>query len=140
MRFFLFLCLLSLSTYAQHSSQPEKESSNDLRFGTVMFSLQDLEEEATYWLERTPSEDYFLRMKEDKEEKLQKLSSKDAKKLDQEFAAKFLKCAYELPPSPEGCKASLRLLMKGEEQDICGKDDKKTQEFTSFTKDLRKRF
>lgn len=141
MRFLLLLLVLSIPAFAQHSSQPEKESSDDLRTGLTMFSIDDLDEETKYWLERTPNLDYLLRMKEDDEdEKLVKLSTRDAKKLDMEFASKFLKCMYELPPSPEGCKVTLRLSMKGEPQDICGKDEKKAQEIESFVKGLAKRF
>jgi hypothetical protein len=140
MRLLLLLIFLSLPTFAQHSSQPDKESASDLRSGLIMFSIFDIEEETTYWLERTSSDDYFLRMKEDDKEKIQKLSSRDAKKLDMEFASKFLKAMYELPPSAEGCKASLKLNMKGEGQNICAKDDKKTQEFVPFAKALAKRF
>lgn len=140
MRFLLFAFFLSFSGHAQHSQQPEKESSSDLRNGILMFSIHNVEDNVTYWLERTPSEDYFLKMKEKSEEKLTKLSSKDAKKLDLDFSSKFLKTQYELPSSPEGCKALLQLSMKGEPQEICGKDEKKTQEFLPFAKELSKRF
>ena len=105
-----------------------------------MFSMEDIGEETTYWLERTAGGDYFLRMKEDEDEKLLKISSKEAKKMDMDFASKFLKLQYELPPSPEGCKATIRLEMKGELQDVCGKDEKKTQEITPFMKEVAKRF
>ncbi len=69
-----------------------------------------------------------------------KVSAKEAKKLDMDFASKFLKCQYELPPSEEGCKVTLRLSMKGESQDVCRKDEKKAQEINPFLKDLTKRF
>jgi hypothetical protein len=140
MRVLFLLLLVSSQVFAQHSSQPEKESSTDLRSGNVLFSLEDIEDEKTFWLERTPSMDYFLRLKDEDDEKILKISSREAKTLDMEFASKFLKCQYELPPSPEGCKATLRLNMKGEGQNICGKDEKKTQEFTPMLKDLGKRF
>jgi hypothetical protein len=140
MRFLLIFFLVSFSAFAQHSSQPEKESFEDLRSGNIMFSIQDVGEEITLWLERTASLDYFLRLKEDDEEKLLKISAKEAKKLEMDFASKFLKCQYELPPSEEGCKVTLRLSMKGEGQDVCRKDDKKAQEIAPFLKDLVKRF
>lgn len=139
MRFLFLIFILSLPVFSQ-TQQPEKESKDDLRAGLVMFSIEDVGEETTYWLERTTGQDYFLRMKEDDDEKIMKISSKDAKKLDMEFASKFLKLMYELPPSPEGCKVTLRLTMKGETQDMCGKDEKKAQEMVPFMKDVAKRF
>lgn len=140
MRFLFLIVFLSYGALAQHSSQPEKESAEDLRSGLTIFSIEDVGEETTIWLERTASLDYFLRMKEEDEEKLLKVSAKEAKKLDMDFASKFLKCQYELPPSEEGCKVTLRLSMKGESQDVCRKDEKKAQEINPFLKDLAKRF
>lgn len=139
MRFLFLIFILTLPAFSQ-TQQPEKESKDDLRAGLVMFSIEDIGEDTTYWLERTTGQDYFLRMKEDDDEKIMKISSKDAKKLDMEFASKFLKLMYELPPSPEGCKVTLRLTMKGENQDMCGKDEKKAQEMLPFMKDVAKRF
>lgn len=139
MRFLFLIFILSLPVFSQ-TQQPEKESKDDLRAGLIMFSMEDIGEDTTYWLERTTGQDYFLRMKEDDDEKIMKISSKDAKKLDMDFASKFLKLMYELPPSPEGCKVTLRLTMKGETQDMCGKDEKKAQEMVPFMKELAKRF
>lgn len=137
---YIFSIALSFSVFAQHSSQPAKESSDDLRDGQTMFKIHDVNEGTDIWLERTASQDYFLRMKESKDEKLIKLAAREAKKLDMEFASKFLKCQYELPPSEEGCKVSLKLTMKGDVQEICGKDEKKAQEIYPFAKNLQKRF
>ncbi len=139
MRFLFLFILLTQFAYSQ-TQQPEKESKDDLRAGLIMFSIEDIGEDTIYWLERTTGEDYFLRMKEDDEDKIMKISSKDAKKLDMDFASKFLKLMYELPPSPEGCKVTLRLTMKGEGQDVCGKDEKKAQEILPFMKEVAKRF
>lgn len=139
MRFLILLVLLSLPVFSQ-TPQPEKEAKDDLRTGLIMFSIEDIGEDTIYWLERTAGEDYFLRMKEDDDEKILKISSKDAKKLDLDYASKFLKLMYELPASPEGCKVTLRLTMKGEDQDVCGKDEKKAQEIIPFMKDIAKRF
>lgn len=140
MRFAVIFFFLSLSAFAQHASQPAKESTADLRTGIVMFSIEDKEEDALYWLERTANLDYFLRMKMDDEEKILKIDTRDAKKLDMDFASRFLKCEYELPPSPKDCEVTLRLSMKGEIQNICTKDEKKTQEMKPFLKALIKRF
>lgn len=138
---FLFCLLMIVSVaFAQHSSQPQKESVSDLRAGLEMFRIVNIKEGSEVWLERTSNMDYFLRIKNEDEEKIQKITTKDAKKLDMDFASKFLKCQYELPASPEGCKVTLRLSMKGEGQDVCEKDDQKSQEFAPFLEELIKRF
>lgn len=139
---FLFFLLISFSIgFAQYSDQPQKESVSDLRSGIEIFRINNLTDETEVWLERTPNLDYFLRMKKDgDEEMISKMTSKEAKKLDMEFASKFLKCQYELPPSPENCKVTLKLTLKGEKQDVCGKDEKKSQEIAPFLKELQKRF
>jgi hypothetical protein len=140
MRFFILTCLISFPALAQHSAQSAKESSEDLRTGSVMFSILDMGDKSMVWLERTASMDYFLRRKHDGDDQILKISGSEAKKLDREFAGKFLKCQYEFAPSPDGCQVTLRLTMKGEGQDICGKDDKKAQEIEPFAKAIRKRF
>lgn len=139
---FLFFLLTTISVcFAQYSDQPQKESVSDLRSGVEIFRINNLSEETEVWLERTPNMDYFLRMKkDDDEEMISKITSKEARKLDMEFASKFLKCQYELPPSPENCKVTLKLTLKGEKQDVCGKDEKKSQEIAPFLKALQKRF
>jgi hypothetical protein len=141
MRFLLLIIFFTGTSLAQDSSQPEKESVFDLRYGREVFRIVDVQEETEVWLERTSNLDHFLRMKvDDEEEKIQKISSMDAKKLDKEFAKRFFKCQYELPPSEAGCKVTLRLTMKGEGQDVCRKDDGKTQEIRPFLNGLVKRF
>lgn len=141
MRFLILMLFFANVAYSQHSDQPQKESSSDLRTGIVVFSIEDKEAETETWLERTAGLDYFLKSRDDDDkERIQKITTKDAKKLDMEFASKFLKCQYELPPSPEGCKVTLRLTMKGENLDVCGKDEKKAQEIVPFLKELHKRF
>lgn len=140
MRFAFLFLIMSLSVRAQHASQPLKESANDLRVGIVMFSIEDLDKKAEYWLERTANLDYFLRMKKGEDERILKVDTRDAKKLDMDFASRFLKCEYELPPSAEKCEVTLRLTMKGESQKICEKDEKKTQEMMPFLKALIARF
>jgi hypothetical protein len=132
--------LLSFSAHAQHASQPMKESTDDLRSGLIMFSIEDLKRGTTLWLERTANLDYFLRWKDKKDEKIIKVAGRDAKQFDREFASKFLKCQYELPSSSEGCKVTLRLIMKGERQDICEKDEKKAQEILPLAQKLETRF
>lgn len=137
----LLILLMSLSVLAQHSEQPEKESNTDLRSALVLFSVEDLKEEKTIVLERTPHLDHFLRIKsDDSEELIRKVDRKDAKKLEMDFASRFLKTQYELDTLPGDCKIVYRLVLKGEGQDICKKDDKKGQEIKPFIQALNKRF
>ncbi len=139
MHYILFILTLISTSFAQNS-QPQKESSADLRNGIVVFSVEDIARETTIWLERTQGLDYFLKIKIEDEEKIQKVTTKEAKSLDADFASRFLKCQYEHPVSEPGCRVTLRLTLKGDSQDICKKDDKKTQEIVPFFKDLEKRF
>lgn len=140
MHFLLFIFILSFCAVAQSNSQPPKESTDDLRAGIILFSIEDLNQKAIYWLERTASLDHYLRMNEGKNEKILKVSSKEARKMEMDFATKFLKCQYELPPSKEDCKVTLRLTMKGDSQDVCVKDEEKAQEMKPVLKELEKRF
>ena len=140
MHLLILVSLLALPVYAQHSSQPEKEATHDLRAGHTMFSVTDVDSEKTFWLERTPGLDYFLHLKVGSEQKMLKLASTQAKKLDQEFASKFLGFQYSEPPPEEGCKVWLKLNMKGEGLNVCAKEDKKTQEIAPFVKALAKYF
>ena len=70
MHYILFIFILVSTSFAE-SSQPQKESTADLRNGMVMFSVEDIAEETTIWLERTQGLDYFLKIKiEDEEHKI----------------------------------------------------------------------
>jgi hypothetical protein len=140
MRLFLLMFLI-FSAFAQDTTQPPKEELADLRGTQVVFSIENLSSDRKIWLERTANLDHFLRMQEDDQgEKTQKISTKDAKKMDLEFSAKFLKCQYELSFTSGDCDVTLRLTLKGETQDVCKKDDKKTQEIIPFFNELQKRF
>lgn len=136
---FVIFGFLSFAS-AQYSEQPLKESSHDLRTQTVLFSVDDKNESRIVILERTNNEDYFLRLKDDGKESIKKISGREAVRLDREFANKFLKCQYELPAFEGECSVTLRLTLKGEIQDLCEKEDKKTQEVVPFVSDLVKRF
>jgi hypothetical protein len=126
--------------YGQHSEQPEKESASDLRNQNVLFSVSDLGSKKTYQLERSPNYEYLLRSVSKGEDDVRKISSKDALSLDRQFSSKFLRCQYEIPTAEGPCVATLRLTMKGEDLEICSKDDKKSQEMAPFVQDLSKRF
>lgn len=140
MRILLLTLIMSLPVLAQHSEQPQKENTDDLRTSTVLFSIEDVKEKRLYWLERTPALDHFLRMKKGTKEVLMKADSRDAKKLDMNFAAGFLRCQYELPSVEGKCDVLYKLNMKGEEQEICAKDEKKSQEMRPILQELSKRF
>ncbi len=136
----LIILLFSFAVYAQSPDQPVKESSTDLRNQLDMFQIDDVKSGKTFILFRTNQLEHYLRLKNDKDETLRKVDTKDAKKLDTEFASRFLKAQYEIPSEKGDCKVMLRLIMKGEEQDICEKDEKKTREVAPFVDELSKRF
>ena len=106
----------------------------------LMFQIEDVRLGRFIWLERTPDLDYFLKFKTNETEKIQKVASNEAKKLDFEFASRFFKCQYEIPPSEERCEVTLRLNLKGDSQEICDKDERKTQEISPYFKNLEKHF
>lgn len=132
--------LLVTSAVAQHSEQPLKEDSSDLREEQVIFSIEEVGKNKTWFLERSPSFTNVLRKVEKDDETVRKIDGRVAQKLDRDFASRFLKCQYEIATVEGDCKVTLRLTMKGESQDICEKDDKKSQEITPFVEDLSKRF
>lgn len=136
----LLFCLFVLPAFAQHSEQPTKEPTTDLRDQTVVFSIEDVQKGRIFFLEKTPSSMSLLRKKEGNKDDIRKIDRRLAEKLDREFAGRFLKCQYEIPASEGECKVTLRLTMKGEGQEICSKDEKKTQEITSFVDELNQRF
>ncbi|HXH76555.1 MAG TPA: hypothetical protein VNJ08_16405 [Bacteriovoracaceae bacterium] len=139
---YIFMVLIaSFMALAQHSEQPQQESNSDLRSAMVLFSVEDISNEKTIILERTPHLDHFLRLKEEKDkEVIRKIDSRDAKKMEMDFASRFLKTQYELDTLPGNCKVVYKLVLKGESQDICKKDDKKGQEIAPFMQALNKRF
>jgi hypothetical protein len=139
---FIILLLGTLSTFAaaQYSEQPLKESTSDLRSQTVLFSIEIPDDKKTYALERTASEDFFLRLKYKGNESIRKVAGREATRLDREFSSKFLKSQYEISSKEGSCEVSIRLVMKGEGQEICEKDELKSQEFKPFVDGLAKRF
>ena len=140
MKLVLFCLIISTHIFGQSSNQPTKESSLDIRTNLVLFSMADLSLEKVIWLERTANLEYSLRMKQKDEVKILKISSREATRIDREFASKFLKCQYELPLAPKDCEATLRLKMKSEYQEICNKEDQKTREINSLFQKLNRLF
>ncbi len=136
----LIFILFSLSVFAQSPEQPAKENTTDLRNYLLIFRIEDVKSGKVYQLDRTAVAEHYLRLIDGKEEELRKVDSKDAKKLDMDFASKFIRIQYEIAAIEGKCSVTLRLHMKGEEQDICEKDEKKSQEVATFITDLAKRF
>ncbi|MES2527146.1 MAG: hypothetical protein V4598_08655 [Bdellovibrionota bacterium] len=139
MKIFAFFLLMT-TAIAQHSEQPVKEDSSDLREETLVFSIEEVGKDKSWLLERSPSFTNVLKKKVKDEETVRKIDGRVAQKLDRDFASRFLKCQYEIPAVEGDCKVTLRLIMKGESQEICEKDDKKSQEILTFVEDLSKRF
>ena len=140
MHVFIMTLFLSLSAFAQHAEQPQKENTEDLRSSTIIFSVEEVDSGKIFLLERTPNLDHFLRFKQKEDESIKKTDTRDAKKLDQDFAARFIRCQYEIASTEGKCEVVYKLHMKGEDQEICKKDDKKSQEILSFVQQLKKRF
>jgi hypothetical protein len=140
MRLFLFCFILASHALGQNANQPQKESHLDIRSSSVLFSIVDLDLNKVIWLERTVNLEYFLKMKLKDQERILKLSGKEASSIDREFASGFLKCQYELPESRKDCEVILRLKMKSEAQEICKKEDEKTRLTRTLFQKLDKLF
>ena len=136
----LLILAFSSAAFGQYSEQPLKESSSDLRSQTVLFSLEIPKEKKTYQLERSANESYFLRLIEGNKVSIRKIASREATRLDRDYASGFLKCMYEIPAEKGKCQVTLRLNMKGESQEICEKDDKKYQEISVLMTKISKFF
>jgi hypothetical protein len=140
MKSLIISMLFSSFVFAQYSEQPAKESNEDLRHNHLIFSLEESQDNAFFALERTPALGHYLRYKKNDEVQITKVDSADAQGLDMNFARHFLKIQYEIPTVEGDCKVTLRLNLKGEKQEVCEKDEKKTQELATFLKELKKRF
>jgi hypothetical protein len=130
------LLLLPLWACAQHSAQPAKEDNSDLRDASALFRIEDVQAKRVIVLERSS----HLRKVEKEGETVRKISGQESAKLDREFAARFIRVQYELEEVSGACEITLRLNMKGEEQELCRKDEKKTREIQTFVDELEKRF
>ena len=125
---FLFMHL----SLAFTTDQPVAEPASDLRGRFVMFSVDVLEGERTFALEKTVNGEYFLKQKYNKAMQLVKIAGREAVKLDRAFSTHFLSCQFEIPEVSGDCKVTLRLNLRGESQDICLKDEQKTRKIMSF--------
>lgn len=141
MKYLFFLMIMTQAVMAQHhAEQPLPEDTEDARANFIVFEISDKDKNKTFTLERSPYFDHFLRYKDRKNEKLQKADSKLAKNLDGEFSALYLKAMYEMASKKGQCREAFRLSLRGEAQQICQKEDQKTQMIKSFIQLLEKQF
>lgn len=137
----LLVLLMLSSLYAQSPEQPAKEESHDLRNNQLtIFRIEEVKTGKIYQLERNVLLDHYLKLTNGNDEELRKVDTRDAKKLDMDFAGRFIRIQYEIPSVDGACKVTHRLAMKGDEQEVCEKDEKKSQEVASFLQELAKRF
>ncbi len=134
---FLIISIILNFSYAQYPGQPEKESSTDLRSRFQLFRLEIVQDQIYYQLERSSNEEYFLTTQTNKQKSLTKITRVHAIKLDQLFSSEFLKAEFEILAKEGPCEVTLRLTMKGQEQQICKKDDEKAQAFGQIISDLK---
>lgn len=137
---YLFFIFFMNMLYAQHAEQPQPVDTDDARASIIVFELRDLRDNKSFSLERSPYHDHFIRLKQPKNEKLQKADSKLAKNLDAQFSTLYLKAMYEMESKKGKCQESYRLFLRGDEQIICKKDDQKAQVIKSFIQLLEKQF
>jgi|SRR5690606_32943313 len=138
---YLFLLMITTTVLAQHhAEQPVAEDTEDARASFVVFELRDTQNKKVFTLERSPYFDHFIRYTFKKGEKLQKADSKLAKSLDGQFSSLYLKTLYEIENKEGRCKEAYELILRGEEQKICQKDEQKTRLIKSFIELLEKQF
>jgi hypothetical protein len=136
----LLIFLITFSVYAQHAEQPQKELDHKARLDTIVFSLKEIGKNKTFWLERSSDGENLLRFKLDNREEVQKIDTKNAKQLELDFASSFLTCLYEVESLPGDCQRNFQLELKGEIQELCQKDERKSQVIRLFIERLEKRF
>lgn len=132
-------CLLSLlvgTAFAFEQEQPE--SNNDLRGGKPLLLLEQVDDEEKVELERTSAGDYFLVFTDEDGSHKNKIGRSEAEKLDQRFSSVFLQVQYELPADPKGCDADWKLVLRGEDQRACPKNEQKNQAILPLFKDMKK--
>ncbi len=132
---FMMVALITFSAIAQEQERPE--SNTDLRGGKAMFTIEQTDDEEKVELSRTSAGDYFLIFTEDDEVHKNKLGREKAEKLNEQFSGLFLKLQYEMPADPKGCDAEWRLVLLGEEQKVCPKNEQKHQEILPVFKAMK---
>lgn len=142
--FLTLLLLLTTGTsqsFAFTTDQPLAEPNLDLRSQQSILSVELVESERAFSLDKTVNGDYFLRQTFQHEDRLIKIAGREASRIDRIFSKHFLSCQFEIPAIEGECKVTLRLKLRSDTQEICLKDEQKTQKINSFIDaELRPRF
>lgn len=136
-KIFGLMMLVVITLSAQAVEQERPESNTDLRGGKVLFTIEQTDDEEKVELSRTSAGDYFLIFSEDDEVRKNKLGREKAEQLNEQFSGLFLKLQYEMPADPKGCDADWRLVLLGEEQKVCPKNEQKHQEISAIFKSMK---
>lgn len=130
------LSLLMSSSFAFDQEQPE--SNHDLRGGKPLLLVEQIDDEEKIELERTSTGDYFLVYTDEDGSHKNKIGRTKAEELDQKYSAVFLKMQYELPADPKGCDADWKLVLRGEDQRACPKNEQKNQAIRPLFDEMKK--
>jgi hypothetical protein len=130
------LSLMMSASFAIEQEQPE--SNNDLRGGKPLLLVEQIDDEEKIELERTSAGDYFLVFTDEDGSHKNKIGRTKAEEIDQKYSAVFLKVQYELPADPKGCDADWKLVLRGEDQRACPKNEQKNQAIRSMFDEMKK--
>ena len=131
-----FLSAFMLSAFAAEQLGPETNS--DLRGGNAMLVLEQVDDEEKVQLDRTSTGDYFVTFTDEDGTRKNKIGRGEAEALDQRFSTLFLQVQYELPADPKGCDADWKLVLRGEDQRACPKNEQKNQAIRPLFDELKK--
>ena len=113
---FLFISLIAAQ---------EKESNSDLRDVKILFEV--IEDKKITQLQQNNGEFSLFR-----QGKTQRIAEPQAKVIDFEFSALFLKVQYELTPEAQTCQNNIQLKLRSESFVFCNKDEQRTQAIQAF--------
>lgn len=130
------LSLFMSSSFAFEQEQPE--NNNDLRGGKPLLLVEQVDDEEKIELERTSAGDYFLVYTDEDGSHKNKIGRQKAEDLDQRYSSVFLKMQYELPADPKGCDADWKLVLRGEDQRACPKNEQKNQAIRPLFDEMKK--
>ncbi len=135
----ILLTVLSLMLGTAFAFEQEKpENNNDLRGGMPLLLVEQVDDEEKIELERTSAGDYFLVFTDEDGSHKNKIGRGQAEQLDQRFSAMFLQVQYDLPADPKGCDADWKLVLRGEDQRACPKNEQKNQAILPLFKEMKK--
>jgi len=134
--FAIFSSAFVLSAFAADQLGPENNS--DLRGGKPMLVLEQVDDEERVQLDRTSTGDYFVTFTDEDGSRKNKIGRGEAEAFDQRFSTLFLQVQYELPADPKGCDADWKLVLRGEDQRACPKNEQKNQAIRPMFDELKK--